>query len=527
MRFILKPYYIYPILFAIFSPLALLSSNLNETSPEVVWRPLLVCLIFGALVFLFLWLSTRNIENALLVTSIFLILFFSYGHIYDALDGVQIVGIAIGKNRYLLSLFIGISLSLFLFGRKWKKPPAWLHTSLLIIGLALVILPVFNISSFLINESLTRGAEKRSNPSVLEPATLSTGVLTPDVYYIILDSYTRQDALLSDIKYDNSGFIEDLTKLGFTVADCARSNYSSTIFSVPAAFNMDYLDNLNPKLLDPSGKKAMLTDLFRNPKIRNEFAKYGYQWVAIDPGRKGLEMENADLFIQPDDISKYLEFKEMINDFEDMFLRTTPGIVIANFGDRLFGGSYEKLRFPYYKRAAYQLFILDTLPKIPEIAGPKFVYAHIMLPHYPYIFTADGQLRTDPEYLYEPIPYEKSLDGYRGQTTFINSKILPVIKSIIERSAVPPIIIIQGDHGKGGKNRLKILEAYYLPESIKSEIYPTITPVNSFRVILNGLFDRGLPLLEDKSYLASNHYTFTEIKEDNPVCISNTGNVSQ
>jgi hypothetical protein len=210
----------------------------------------------------------------------------------------------------------------------------------------------------------------------------------------------------------------------------------------------------------------------------------------------------------------------MITDFEDMLIRTTPGISVLNLGDRLFGEAYEKLRFPYYKRAATQLFILDTLPTVPEdIPGPKFVYAHIMLPHYPYMFTADGQIQTNPAYLYDPIPVRETADGYRNQVTFINSRIIPVIQSIIAKSKVPPIIILQGDHGLQDDNRLKNLEAYYLPESIKSQIYPTMTPVNSFRIILNGLFNRGLPLLDDVSYSVSKKYLFAEVKEDNPACI--------
>jgi hypothetical protein len=232
-------------------------------------------------------------------------------------------------------------------------------------------------------------------------------------------------------------------------------------------------------------------------------------------------MDNADLFIQPENLSKYLSYKEVINDFEDILLRTTPGIVIVNFGDRLFGGAYAELRFPYYKRAAYQLFDLGVLPTIPELPGPKFVYTHIMLPHYPYMFTADGKIQTDPEYLNDPIPTLIAHKGYIGQVAFINSRIIPVNESIITKSKIPPIIVLQGDHGMESNNRLKNLEAYYLPVTLKAQIYPTITPVNTFRLILNGLFNRGLPLLDDVSYSVSQKYTFTQVKEDNPACIVN------
>ncbi len=511
---------LYTLLFAIYAPLALLSSNLEEISATVVWRPLVVCLIIGATVFLFFWLVIRNVVRACLITSIFLLIFFSYGHVYTAFNGVSLLGISLGKNRYLLPLFGLVTIFLIVVGIKWRKPPEWIHTTMLVVGFVLVAVPLFNIGVFSVNEARARNIEKNNRITANANIHVVSDKVTPDIYFIVLDAYTRQDALKSDLKYDNSSFLEELKKIGFAVVDCSRSNYSSTIFSLPSTLNMDYLDVLNPNLKDPNGKQEMLNELFRNPKIRTELANYGYKWVAFDPGRKGIEMDNADIFLQPTNLSQYLVFKEMINDFEDMLLRTTPGIVLINFGDQLFGDAYKQLRFPYYKRAVTQLFILDTLPSVPvDIPGPKFVYAHIMLPHYPYMFTADGQIQTNPAYLYDPIPAKEGVDGYRNQLTFINNRIIPDIKAIIANSKIPPIIIVEGDHGMEGSNRLKNLEAYYFPESLKSQIYPTMTPVNSFRIILNGLFDRGLPLLDDASYSVSKKYIFTEVKEDNPACI--------
>ena len=49
------------------------------------------------------------------------------------------------------------------------------------------------------------------------------------------------------------------------------------------------------------------------------------------------------------------------------------------------------------------------------------------------------------------------------------------------------------------KARVAILNAYLLPGGEES-LYPSISPVNSFRVILNEYFGHGLPLLPDKSY---------------------------
>jgi hypothetical protein len=92
---------------------------------------------------------------------------------------------------------------------------------------------------------------------------------------------------------------------------------------------------------------------------------------------------------------------------------------------------------------------------------------------------------------------------------FINQEILQVVDVLLENSDTPPIIIIQGDHGplpdlaQEGAQRMPILNAYYLPGiQMGKVLYPAITPVNSFRVVLNSYFGQHLPFLEDQSYFA-------------------------
>jgi len=45
-----------------------------------------------------------------------------------------------------------------------------------------------------------------------------------------------------------------------------------------------------------------------------------------------------------------------------------------------------------------------------------------------------------------------------------------------------------------------ILNAYHLPGDGNSQLYDSISPVNTFRVIFNQYFGADLKLLEDRSY---------------------------
>jgi hypothetical protein len=77
-----------------------------------------------------------------------------------------------------------------------------------------------------------------------------------------------------------------------------------------------------------------------------------------------------------------------------------------------------------------------------------------------------------------------------------------VVDQLLATSKTPPIIVIQGDHGgtywKRPDQRMKILNAYYLPGA-GNVLYPSISPVNTFRIIFNTYFGQEFPLLPDVS----------------------------
>ena len=83
-----------------------------------------------------------------------------------------------------------------------------------------------------------------------------------------------------------------------------------------------------------------------------------------------------------------------------------------------------------------------------------------------------------------------------------------MIDKIIANSSQPPIIILQADHGPASmldqesldntniKERMAILNALYLPGDGDKGLYPSITPVNTFRIIFNHYFGTNYSLLK-------------------------------
>ena len=145
------------------------------------------------------------------------------------------------------------------------------------------------------------------------------------------------------------------------------------------------------------------------------------------------------------------------------------------------------------------------------------MFAHLVIPHSPFVFGPDGE--------YINIPYNAAAgniyseeDGKRGHTyavNYINKKMLEILPEILDNSETPPIIVVAADHGspKGGvENSVRILAAFYAPEA-QSQFYATITPVNVFPILFNTYFNADIDLLQDKSYFSAQgqYYNFLEI----------------
>jgi len=180
---------------------------------------------------------------------------------------------------------------------------------------------------------------------------------------------------------------------------------------------------------------------------------------------------------------------------------------------------------PEPQRAAqhYEMILsnLNALEKLPAEGSPKFVFAHLVVPHHPFVFGPDGEYRRDPSLspAFDNYTDEEYYNGYRQQVMFIDGRILNIVESILQNSKQSPIIIIQGDHGPsnaGEEARMSILNAYYLPEDPSYQLDTHITPVNTFRVILNTYFEQNLPILSDVSYFSKNAdpYSYTVIPNE-------------
>jgi len=482
----------YPFVLGLYPVLALLAYNLGEARPSTALRPIIflelaVLVIYGLLRFLL-----RDWDRAAFVTSIWLLLTGAYGQAYALLleKSPQYA-----HHAWLTGLWIALGLGLSLWAVTRPRGGMGRYTpGFNLVAIALIIYPSFQVSRYY--GVLQR---EQSGPRTVSAAPADKSL--PDIYYIILDMYTREDNLKAAYGYDNSGFITDLEGMGFYVAQCSASNYPRTEPSLSSSLNMDFLPELSDEIPPDTWSRVPMWRLIRNSAVREKLQTAGYKTVAFATGYPWSELDNSDVFLQPHSLFGQL------NSFEALLVHTSWARALED------NGTINTTAEDAARYRERTLFTLDTLPTLVAMPGPKFVFVHIISPHPPFVLGPDGPLDA-ASYLNENAKYTSQTfaKGYTEQVAFISERIAEAAKEIIANSPTPPVIIIQGDHGPWlqPRNRsFQILNAYYLPdERGKAALYPSISPVNSFRVVLNTYLGTNYELLPDESYYSPIPYIY-------------------
>ncbi len=343
----------------------------------------------------------------------------------------------------------------------------------------------------------------------------------PDIYYIILDGYGRQDVLYQLYGYDNSEFIDWLEAHGFYVASQSNPNYLFTTLSLSTSLNMQYLSDLK-RAYGFSFGNIPVSELIHHSTVRAWLEDEGYRIVAFASGYEPTSIEDADVFVGSSDSQQGpldVLVQPRITRLEGILLdasiyKAIQDYQVAQGNPGIFEATYAEHR----ERIGTEF---STLGAIPEWEGPNFVFAHVIAPHPPFVFGPNGEPLT-PSYLYTLADHhddfvrygtrDEYIAGYTGQLEYINRRIEDTLSTILAKSDPQPIIILQGDHGPGAyytatslsdtylPERASNLNAYLVPDAMKKNLYPTITPVNSFRLLFRDVFHIDLDLLPDRTY---------------------------
>jgi hypothetical protein len=463
--------------------------NLNVLiHPVDVIPPILFSVLVFFLFVLFAYLLTRSLDAAGLIASLLVLGLF---HLWTVFITV------IGSTVFALVLFK-------IFFK--RVGPADTHRVLNAISLAIVGYYLFQFYNLSI-VGLWAPVPVTIQPVEGVPAPSTNQADTPDIYYIILDGYGRADMLQDVHGFDNSMFVDALKERGFVVTSDSQSNYARTLLSLSSSLNMQYLDTSSSTGED-SDLWWPLKDALQHGIVRKTLEDQGYKTYFVANNTDYSDIRDGDFYEAP--------FPIQLDIFSALYLyRTNLGLLAEIDGLGISSFSYDT-----HRRIIQYAF--ERLPEVAGMDGPKYVFAHIVAPHPPYVFDRAGNPVT-PDY-----PFTLSVEshaGYIEQLQYVNQATLAMIDGILANSKSPPIIIIQGDHGPGTLTnhdslkdtclyeRYSILNAYYLPGIDSSSIPMDISPVNSFRFIFNAYFNGHLDTLPSRRYFSTNDrfYEFVDV----------------
>ncbi|MFC2162313.1 sulfatase-like hydrolase/transferase [Candidatus Altiarchaeota archaeon] len=490
-----KQIILHPFLLAI-QPIAFLySMNVNYPISHWDWATPLLISITGAIIAFTLLGRKMDGQKAGLVTSLAVILFYTYGHAYNIISVLMIGHYSTPLYFQLFITYLAILACFTLITWKTGRDLKVITDGLNIISIFLIAYPLMSIILFKESRALSCG----QGPQVVASDVKSEDI-RPDIYYIILDGYAHHDVLNETFGFDNTEFLGFLDGKGFHTPKDARTNYALTFLSLASSMNMQYHTDIPEKLAAGRDQGIIFRKISGN-KVTDILRSRGYEFIQVSSGWGPTDQDFGT--------GTYKQCG--LHEFQMVLLDTT---LLTPFTRLL------------KRRGALCSF--DTISKASMMTGkPVFVFAHILPPHPPFIFDDNGG----------PVPLEDwgNNDGqswhprrlYVKQLRFINSQLKELITDLTGREGKKPVIILQADHGPASSahidkpteelyiERMRIFMSVYNQGKSGRIIGNRSSPVNIFPSVLNEVFNTAYDLPDDSSYYSTKRqpYIFINVTE--------------
>jgi hypothetical protein len=475
---------IHPLLFAAYAILFLYAANLDEVLPVDAVGPLIRSVAGAAAALVVLGLVFRDLRKGAIVASALVVAFFAYGHV-DRFLAANAPG-----DDVQLAAWGLLVVATIVYAARAKGSVPQVTAGLNVVALILLVMVGATIVPY------ERSRSDRAPVSLASSVEAGAAVEPKrDIYFLVFDRYGSADAIERRFGITDNDLYGWLRERGFQVPTDSHANYRATDFSLAATLNMEFLDGLTESVGRVSGDRTPAQDMIDDHQIGRFLRSQGYRYYQIGswfgPTRSvSIADENLAYGVAS-------EFETVLND-----LTILPAI------DRVRGVVTQEASFRDRHREG-SLFGFRQLHRVSTAPGPKFVFAHFLLPHDPYVFKADGSPLAEAD-----ADAGDERDLYAAHLAVANARIKAIVDDLLDGpEASRPIVIIEGDEGplmcrsvdcvettpEYLRIRLGNLIAMYLP-GVDVELPSTFTSVNTFRVVLRAYFGADLPPLPDRSF---------------------------
>lgn len=503
----LRPFPFHPLLLAAYPVLFLFAQNLTEVGLGETYQPILRAATVAVGITLLAGLVLRDLRRGALIASAVVVIWFAYGYIEDLARPLT------ASRDVLLGACLVALVGVCLLA--WRLRPgriAALTTAVNVVAVLLVGLTLIDI----VPHQLSRGAIAASPAGTDRPAAAPG---SRDIWFLVFDRYGNEESLRDVAGIDND-LPAWLEAQGFTVAHDAHANYGRTSLSLAATLNMTLLDEIAATMGPDTDDATPINEMLQDHKVGRFLQERGYRYVHIGswwaPTKTNrIADENPVLSAQ--------------SDFGTLLDETTLSPTI----DELLGTPAPPKHHLLHRAAG--LFDWNELDRVSGEPGPKFVFGHVLLPHEPYVFKANGE--------YSELSEEDSrfsAAGQAAQLAYTNDHIRGLVSRLL---AVPeaerPIIVIAADEGPYPERynrdqmgfdwgqatgeelvtKFGVLQAMYLPGEASADApapYPDMSVVNTFPILFDRYFGEHIPLLPDRSFTSrvwARPYDLTDVTE--------------
>jgi len=491
---------LYPLAFAILPALFFAQSAPGVFAPADVAVTCLALLLPFAVLFGTLALLPRRIatgETIALIVFVVVLWFYGYADVYRRVD--RLVP-DVPWHAVLLSLGLGITVSGVI---GLARRPAMQHQLTLFLALSAVVLIAVNATSVVVTEGSDEIAMRQSAlaKELAAPLAPASGPARPtagaprDIFLLILDEHADAPTVRAVTHTDIEPFVDSLRRLGFTVPRAVHNNYVHTTLSLPSLLNFTHLGDLAGEAGRRSRDPSLADHLLQWNRAVRFLRARGYEVVFAPsqwwPATRHMHGSDREIVAWPR--WHLLQWAS-----RGLARRLEPHTLLA------LGRRGHPADTDFIRRT------IAALERAPSGRRPRFVIAHILSPHEPFVFDAacrDVPTPTTPR------------QGYGQQVQCIDRLVLGLVTRLIAHASVPPIILLQGDHGTGflgfaeepsagavspaqARERFAAFGAYYLPAGGEAALGTEVTLVNLLPKVFNYYFDAGLPMERDHLYMS-------------------------
>ena len=495
---------LHPVLFAAYAILFVYAANLSQVLPVDAVAPLGRAVLGAVIALAVASLLLRDRRRGAIVASALVVAFYAYGHVSPGLSSFG------ADERTQLGGWAALVIVAIVYAIRAHGSLPSVTRGLNVAALVLVLLAAGSIVPYEAN----RFSRSPILAGSVVAANATGAAMGPkrDIYFLVFDRYGSAEALQRRFGMTDNDLYDWLRQRGFQVPAHSHANYRATDFSLAATLNMEFLDGLTKAIGPVSGDRTPAAAMFKDHAVAQFLKAQGYTYEQL-----GSWFEQTRAIPIADD-NRVLG---STSEFESVVDRTTIVPAIR----RLLGQRDPELTFRDYHREA-TLFEFRELRRIATAPGPKFVFAHILLPHDPYVFRADGSPLPEAEAKSTP-----EAELYANHIAFANTKIKELVGYLqAGPEATRPIILIEGDEGPLNcqsvdcvtntpeylRIRLGNLIAMDLP-GVTERLPDDYTSVNTFRTVFRTYFGADLPDLPNRSFTWPDNdhiYQFEDVTAD-------------